>query len=1013
MGGYRLRSYEMIRPVLSKAACIENERLDFSTASIPEILAHLQGVRRDPGSDVALRGLPELSDVDGLTEPESTLSLMRSPRAPAETASPTKRRAGPTSSVALRASRLSDTMVKLLPMPTSSPKAEPSPTKLASAPSSPFPYTPAPRNIVATSPSLWSTGVVPAQQTSPRSGNESEVCRTSTHDDPSSDPQTMHELSPTKLRQPAVPTPSRWNRAESSNPQSKTPCRHGLGLGLIRAIPPSTPQLPASTLKRLDANDSASFIFGPISPSFNSPSWLESSITSRDPRCGGSGLKRGSRRKSEPLIRNIHRNQAAARRFLSPQKLSFSNTFFLNENNLGAIAIPYIHPSHKHLASAPPAGQRQGLDTPLMCQSPDVASAGTVTPAISWAKMTGRAPPAAAVQRTPPTNAGCGPDSVFNIDMRQNLDIFGGSQAASPEPRASAIEQLNQIGEDCCQAMAVVMREHGRLFARFKLPVEYVSMFPTSQGLNESQFTTTASAVSALTGIIFKSHDQFVDATVASPSSTHEQTLPATLMNPNEAVIVPTFVPPSHAYSSAVGETAHPRVDDAFRTILGSTDKVAFEEHSVATPQPRRDSIDNESSLSQDRSPRAHGQSDNSLTSPSRAPVTNSLATTGLASKRMDRTYAQQHPSTPTADDMAVIPTGSLNAATSFTPVNRSTPQDGTTQAGSASGASHHAQHAPGSACEHFQQQSYESPGRAYMREFIKRSKPKRLSATETGSPVAPRAKRQPLGAKSPNTESPQKGKRMTGSEKLDAVSPLKNRSAQKRSRRSGSMTSRAEPYHDMDEPETTLQPGLVMEQGATRGAKDAEGSQDDEEMGYVPASRRSSRLRNQGRVITTSKSSIPTAIKFGGPSGAGRGTLKLTSRTEQQDLIHQTRINTRKNRGNAEYPAQYLARQSPDEMDMDGARNEVVRATDSSNGRKCVGWKDPVEAHQHDKSKRGRPSKAQAIECKTSATKPKRASVFVQRQRTAKVAANLGMSANGTPAKVGRVTRSSTRLGE
>lgn len=1007
VGGFRLRSYDLIWPILSKATFLGDERIDVRTASIAEISANLQSMRRDPRSHVALRGLPEMSDVADVTEPGSTLVLMRSPEAPAETVSPTKRQAHPTSPVELRASRLSDTMVKLLP--ASSPKAEPSPTKLASAPSTPFPDTPAARKIVTTSPSLRLTAStssvheVPAQQTSPtRVSDGPKVSRAPSCDDSlSSSLQSIEEPSPSKLTRPVGPTPSRWRRVESSTPQSKTPCRRGSGLGLVDAIPPTTPQLPTLTLRGIDASDSAPFNFGPTSPSFNSPSWLGCSVAMR-------GSRRGSRRKSEPLIRSCCRNQAAARQSLSPQKLSFSNAMFLN-NDAAATA-------HKHLVSATvDAGPQRGLDTPEMSQSLDVTMGGTVTPAISWAKMTGRAPPTALVHSTPLANAAGGPKNVFNVDMRQNLDIFGASQAASPKRRASAIDQLAQIAEEHCagQAIVVVMRKYGRLLVRFKLPVEHASKFPESQVFDESRFTTTPSAISSSPRITFKGHYLSVDA---SPSPSPGQPSSPAAAAPDETMVIPNFAPSPPAKSMSVDETVHSVVNNTLQISAGSADDFIIKEHSTTIPlfeKPGRESLDNESSPSQSTPPKANGQPDNWSTKLSGTPTINDLVIMGLASNETAKSPAQQQMSTPTADAADAIPTAALNLATSFTPVNQSTPQSGTTQPDPASGESQRARHAPGSARGHVQQHDYDSPGRAYMREFIKRSKPKRLSATETGSPIAPPAKRQPLGAKSPNTESPQKGKRKAGSEKLDAQSPLNNRDAPapKRSRRHGKMTTRAEANVDVDDPETTQQPGKMTEQGATRVAEDADGVQDDEEMGDVPATRRSSRLRSQGKAVAAPKSSIPTPIKFGGRSGAGHGTaLKSTSRTEKQDLTYQTRVNTRKNRGNAEYPAQFLARRSSDEVEADGMAGEAVEAAELSNGRKCVGWKDPIESHQDNKPKRGRPPKAKAMQGNTNVTKPTKASATAQRQRTAKVAANLGMSANGTPAKAGRVTRSSAR---
>lgn len=310
------------------------------------------------------------------------------------------------------------------------------------------------------------------------------------------------------------------------------------------------------------------------------------------------------------------------------------------------------------------------------------------------------------------------------------------------------------------------------------------------------------------------------------------------------------------------------------------------------------------------------------------------------------------------------------------------------------------------------QSHDYDSPGRDYMREFIRRSRPKRPSTTEAGSPVGLTAKRQPLGEKSPNTESPSKSKRKLEKGHDHHESPLKKVSSAspKKLKRYGKSSAKRPTTNDVDEEETQT----LDVKSAADSVHAADDEEDNDEMDGE-ASRRSSRLRNQARAPAV-KSAIPTPIKIGRNSGP---TLNSAVRSEQQDLTNQTRMNTRKNKGNSEYPAQFLARQS--EEAQTESEPEQRECSSEKEGRKCVNWSNPLamyqESPQETEKEKDKPKKAKTT------TKPKsvqmsgiakpvtRAKTTADKERTARLAEHFGMVSNGTPAKPQRSMRSRMRI--
>ncbi|KAM0215132.1 hypothetical protein ACHAQD_008458 [Fusarium lateritium] len=307
--------------------------------------------------------------------------------------------------------------------------------------------------------------------------------------------------------------------------------------------------------------------------------------------------------------------------------------------------------------------------------------------------------------------------------------------------------------------------------------------------------------------------------------------------------------------------------------------------------------------------------------------------------------------------------------------------------------------------------QDYDSPGREYIHNFIKRSR-QAATTTDAGSPIAPINQRQPLGARSPNRGSPMKTKRKH-EEDIDTEiqSPPKKvktedvaktettKSAPKKGRMTKNSRQKSELEIDMTDLPT---------------ATPSTDKQVDELDAVTPATRRSSRIRVQETTSGAPKSSLPTPIKLN-RAGAGRnGGANLTKkpRTEDQELDRKTRSNTKKNMGDAEFPSEVLVRLAGQaEEDSD-----VSQESEGSAGGRRVGWKTPLEKVQGETPKKGRAApkgKGKATQGETGISKPKSTSKSTPKTaRATKVAEGLGMVANGTPAKPQRVTRSRARSG-
>ncbi|GAB0133344.1 hypothetical protein EsDP_00001756 [Epichloe bromicola] len=974
-GGYRIESYDQLMPIIMKASELGEVSIDVLSASIAEISANFARTgRRNPRRRITLQGTPLLPDIIDRPELKNEVSLVLVHGGPAAK-SPIKR--SPQLAHPLKATprRLSDTVVKLVP--AGHPTIEPSPVKSPATPSTPFVNTPSrvvddapcrlgnsvsPNPLVITSdktPPVTPGPTLTFQPPSYQDNSSSSLCQSI--DDLS--PSKPHQLdSPTKFFSPVSPpstdaqAPVFTSSAPLANPSQQINASEDISeLGLVASIPATaTPKQESSSFRPIWPSDISQIEFGPIAPLFDSSNWLSSGITTRPKR----GMKKTSRRKSEPLIRNCYKEQAARRQTISPNHLVFRGDVIFD-----TLKAP-TQASKIDSTSCHTVKKSENL---VMTQTPDQAESSEptlsfVTPAISWGRMTGRVSGDAV---TPFRNWAAPTNGVHTVDMRQNLDIFGAS-SLSTVPRPTAVDFLAGIARARCdgQANVMVTEDNGRLIVRFKLPTEFAHLFPNNQGEDESHFTVTPSAISSSPRIDFHGHEQ--NNVAFSGPADQAQSGSSGIQGDDQTLVMSDFStsPVFHSFASATSSLS--RLDHT-PTIskLGIATSPAQPKLETPTKQPEP----------------ATAQKDE-ITESSRTP-----------SPTLNLSFTPVNPSSP----RSLSPNGAAPQELYDSKIDQ--------------GLTRQDQHPPES-------EPYDdSPGRDYMRDFIKRTNRKRLSTTETGSPIALPLKRMPLGVKSSNTPSPQKVKRkaedgIPNAEFDTKTTPGPQLKKARRSDRLGSHLSATD--SQTKEPATrdkTSKVGQIVN-AVAHAAHTSDDQEDHGEIAIGPGTRRSTRIRSQKPISGAAiKSSIPTAIKLGSRSDTGR--LSSTTRTDQQDLSHRTRMNTRKNKGNAEYPAQVLARYQEERLgDGVGEGSSESESLGKPNtGGKNVGWKSPLEARQEEKPKRARTTATYKSKASGIAKPPKPATTTQKQQRTAKVAATLGMSQNGTPAKPYRATRSSTRV--
>ncbi|EYB22223.1 hypothetical protein FG05_10502 [Fusarium graminearum] len=858
-------------------------------------------------------------------------------------------------------------------------------------------------------------------------------------------PSTPNQSSPVNFSRPIGPTPSRWNRPEPTTPftpipqtaTAATPAETDSPIGLYALLAPDTPKAPTCTYETLSGTDPIDF--GAPSAFESSLSWMNTSATASE-QARSQNVNHARRRRSEPLLLKSVLTQAR-RRSASPQKLRFkaddtfhdvisiASLFDLPTSDDSTVAEPttaepilaehtaepilteptaepilaeptaepiLAEPAAKPILAEPTAEPIIAEDTEMsdtnVAVTRDVAMDDPVPIATTDDNVAETIDHPVVHDQPAPTE-----QSIVEIDMRENPDIFGAHPSSPPAP----IQNLSRMADDACSGLAkvVVTEENGRLFVRFKLSAEYAHMFPASQGFEDNDLTLSPSAASS-TPKAKSSHQLAITATPQPMSAkrvTRRQSamtpLKRATMNATEAAQLRTPAPvtnPNHA----TPKFATPATGNADQTLAVSWSDVDDTptqlnirsqptEPSPATPRfatPATGSADQTLAVSwsdvEDTPTELDFHSQHTEPSPATprfaSPAVTNDDTTIIFpwsdvedSPARFRTRPQPAPSHAT-------PKFATPAAGNDTTLAVPWP-DVATPAPAQSSASTEVvpaedEHQSVAAVDN------DSPNREFMRSFIARTR--QHTATESGSPTPLAATRKPLGALSPNRGTPMMAKRKHEGEDEDEEEKPSPKKAKLETR---GKVARMKSNLDIDMVDF---PATQVTESSVPTPTDAA----NEEAASPPTTRRSSRLRGQG--AGGPKSSLPTPIKLS-RAGAGRGSLARKPRSEEQELDRKTRSNTKKNMGDAESPAEVLTRIK------DQAEEDSDVGEGSAGGRR-VGWKDPLEKVQGSSPKKRAEPKGKATQGKTGLAKPKAT-------RAAKVAEGP---------KSQRVTRSRARGG-
>ncbi|KAM0352320.1 hypothetical protein ACHAPU_001984 [Fusarium lateritium] len=674
------------------------------------------------------------------------------------------------------------------------------------------------------------------------------------------------------------------------------------------------------------------------------------------------------------------------------------------ESNLDSNSIIAVHPTPTETAAQPHADEDMTEDIN------DISEALTVivrTPTDNDMDDTTFSPENKNRKRIPVEQG------VVEIDMRENPDIFGTSSPPVP------IRNLSRMADDACSGLAkvVVTEENGRLFVRFKLSAQFAHMFPASQGqgFDESQLTLSPSAVSHSPRISFDSNRIQAQPEMSSPIATRRYSTNEMMSTPelppfNNTI---TFGSPTGGLTPAFEySTPNPRsIESLLRTPDVPGFSIASQGLADEFKTPELPPSDNTIMFASAKPmPTKRVTRRQSAMTPLKQALTNATGTHRPATPQEPTAFNHNTPRFATPNDAA-----DQTLAMSW-PDAQDSPKDSPTEQAIAAPDepttrdSAPAQEAQAAPAADQSGEDFDSPNREFMRNFIKRTRTA-SNTTNTGSPAAPTTQRQPLSDRSPNRISPLKAKRKHQEDAEDDVqSPPKKvkvedngetdtpKSAPKKGRRTKNSRQKSELEIDMNDLPTTT---------AAIPTATTDNKQVNELEAVTPATRRSSRLRVQDSASGAPKSSLPTPtpIKLN-RAGAGRngGANLKKARTEDQELDRKTRSNTKKNMVGAEFPPEVLVRLAGQgEEDSD-----VGQESEGSAGGRRVGWKTPLEKFQGESPKKGRAApkgKGKATQGQTGISKPKA-------KQATKVAEDLGMVANGTPAKPQRVTRSRARSG-
>ncbi|KAK2934838.1 hypothetical protein FoTM2_006085 [Fusarium oxysporum f. sp. vasinfectum] len=963
--GNRLKLYNDMLLKIQAANRSGKESVDLGTASIADVSTALRNSRRDPRKRLAAIGEPDLSRVP---------TVVHEPILFPESRSPSKRLARLLTSKAIKKGvlRLSGGFTKLLPgspskTPGSPSKSSPSKSKRASSPlaqrSSPI------YGSAAVKDNMSTESVADSPTRPGRTFRVPSECDSSSFEDTGL-PETPNKASSPVMNysRPIAPTPSQWNRPEPSTPATpaaqsapfnpvtpqQTDSPIGLAALLPTILPPSTPQPQGCTLEV----PSVSFEFGKLSPFRSSNSWMLPSPLATEPNRIKTG-NQARRRRSEPLLRKFLDTQAR-RLSASPQKVQFQQEAIFNDDISIASLFDITNESPAKVAAIDAADETSGLDsTTSLPNEPAADSAAEHTLPLDTTMEEIVANEADPIETAKPTEGGSG--LGYASVLTENLWLRDLNSSPAPAHSDRRDEQPSTMQ-----------------------PPTTVAVSPVTQTLASEE---------GVVNIDVRENPDIFGTQISSPPA------PAPIQNLSHMA---DDACNGHAKVVITEENGRlfvrfklsARYAHMFPASQGFNDSLSFSPSvDISTPRPRP--VD-----STVQTPDLNSFGDFASPSPSviqtpEPQSTESLLKTpdisgvGVIDRsspgEFDTPELPQNDNTLVFGEPATIDRPSIRRAprrqSEITPLKRA--------ARNAMGIS------KGPATPRFSTPAAddgdrtltipwddETPARqvdtpaappiqeAEAAAAVNNEITPAATTTEAGSPIAPVTKRQPLGARSPNRGSPMKTKRKADGDR-EETSPAKKTKVDAAVEAAGSIRK------------------------VTRKTK-AKRQKVDDLATNVSVTRRSSRLRSQEHPSSTPKSSLPTPIKLG-RAGAGR-SLPKKARSEEDELARKTRANTKRNMGNAEFPAEVLVRIA-DEAEKNSDHGQESERPAS--GRR-VGWNQPLEKVQGEEPKKGR-AKGKATQGQTGISKPKA-------KRATKVAADLGMVANGTPAKPQRVTRSSAR---
>ncbi|KAF5669925.1 hypothetical protein FDENT_11369, partial [Fusarium denticulatum] len=684
----------------------------------------------------------------------------------------------------------------------------------------------------------------------------------------------------------------------------------GLAALLPAILPASTPKPHGCTLEVLEPSET--FDFGKTTSFGSSNSWMFSSPQPTEPIRIKAG-NQARRRRSEPLLRKFL-DTRARRLSSSPQKVQYQQEAIFNDDisiaslfdityespakaapidaaeSAAKHTIPLDTPMEESVASNTssnePAAESAAehtlpLDTimeesvatdadPIEAAKPiegesnlgyasvltenlwmrDLNSSPTAAPTNRQDEQHSSMQPPTTVAETPVIQALTSSEGVVNIDVRENPDIFG-TQISSPLA-PTPIQNLSRMADDACNghAKVVVTEENGRLFVRFKVSVRYAHMFPASQGFNDSLSFSPSVDISTPRSRPVNPTTQtpdlnsFGDVTSPSPSvmqTPEPQSTESLLKTPdiNGVGVIDRSSP---------GEFDTPELPQNDNTLVFGEPTTVDRPSSIRRATRRQSEMTPLKRATRNAMGISQGPATPKFSPPSADNCDNTLVMEDTPAKRDDETIARQveTPAAPPIQEVEAAPAANNGG------------------------------------------QDLDSPGRDYLRAFISQNRRTTASATatattkessttaatntsaltpaaeiipavtttEAGSPIAPAAKRQPLGARSPNRGSPMKVKRKADCDadeespakksKIDNAASEARGSIRRVTRKTKAKRQKAELAIDMTDLPSASNTTTTTTTNTSPSTDTPNGKQVDELASDASVTRRSSRLRNQ-----------------------------------------------------------------------------------------------------------------------------------------------------------------------